>query len=150
MRWQQRPLAAVCEARSMICVAFLDARKRPGRRETPADGPGQRHPLVVGKMTRHLDLSPYLVSATSQPPAPGILRWGVAQKAAVIMSIQSGALSREEALARYMLSHEELAGWERAFAGKGVFGLQCKGSRVPTRPKLARGPADRAGPPVPP
>jgi hypothetical protein len=87
-------------------------------------------------MTKHLDLSPYLVSATSQPPAPGTLRWGAAQKAAVIISIQSGVLSREEALARYMLSREELASWEQAFDRKGVFGLQCKGSRAPTRSKI--------------
>ncbi len=44
------------------------------------------------------------------------------------MGIRGGALSREEALERYMLSREELANWERTFDRKGVSGLRVKSS----------------------
>ena len=58
------------------------------------------------------------------PPA-GWRTWGVRHKAAVVIAIRSGTLSRTEAYERYMLSEEELAQWEKAFDQDGLAGLQA-------------------------
>jgi hypothetical protein len=57
------------------------------------------------------------------PPAD-TKRWSPSRKAAVIAAARAGLISREEARARYMLSDEELAEWERAFDRDGVPGLR--------------------------
>lgn len=57
-------------------------------------------------------------------PAPDIKRWSPGRKAAIIAAIRAGAISREEACACYLLSAEELAGWEKAFDRNGVPGLR--------------------------
>jgi hypothetical protein len=44
----------------------------------------------------------------------------------VVIAIRSGTLSRVEAYERYMLSEEELSGWEEAFDRDGLAGLQAK------------------------
>jgi hypothetical protein len=66
---------------------------------------------------RSIDFGSYL------PPA-GWKTWGVRNKAAVVIAIRSGTLSRIEAYERYMLSEEELSGWEEAFDQDGLAGLQ--------------------------
>jgi Protein of unknown function (DUF1153) len=58
------------------------------------------------------------------PPA-GWRTWGVRNKAAVVIAIRSGTLSRVDAYERYMLSEEELSGWEEAFDQDGLAGLQA-------------------------
>jgi hypothetical protein len=58
------------------------------------------------------------------PPA-GWRTWGVRNKAAVVIAIQNGTLSRVDAYARYRLSEEELSQWEEAYDQDGVGGLQA-------------------------
>ena len=58
------------------------------------------------------------------PPA-GWKRWSAGNKAAVVMAVRSGKLGRAEAYERYMLSAEELSGWEEAFNLDGLAGLQA-------------------------
>jgi hypothetical protein len=41
------------------------------------------------------------------------------------MAVRSGKLGRAEAYERYMLSAEELSGWEEAFNLDGLAGLQA-------------------------
>ncbi len=65
-----------------------------------------------------------LVPADPVLPAPDIKRWSPGRKAAVIAAIRTGAISREEACARYLLSVEEVVGWEKAFDQNGVPGLR--------------------------
>jgi transposase len=65
-------------------------------------------------------------------PPPGTRRWTAWQKAAVIRAVRGGALSIAEACQRYMLSEEELEGWQSAFDRAGIAGLQLK-SRRPRR-----------------
>jgi transposase len=67
-------------------------------------------------------------SRMSLPPA-GTRRWTAAQKAAVLRAIRDGSLSVEEATRRYMLSQEELAGWQAGFERDGLAGLQLKSMR---------------------
>jgi hypothetical protein len=50
-------------------------------------------------------------------------------KAAIVLAIRQGVIIRNEAKARYMLSEEELSGWEEAFDRDGLAGLQAKRQR---------------------
>jgi hypothetical protein len=57
-------------------------------------------------------------------PAANTKRWSSRRKAAVVIAIRSGNIARMEARTRYALSEEELAGWEIAFARRGILGLR--------------------------
>lgn len=57
------------------------------------------------------------------PPAD-TKRWSPSRKAAVIAAARAGVITREEACARYMMSAEELMGWELAFDQNGIPGLR--------------------------
>ena len=56
------------------------------------------------------------------PPAD-TKRWSSRRKAAVVVAMMTGVITREQARERYLLSEEELAGWERAFERRGIRGL---------------------------
>ncbi len=62
-------------------------------------------------------------------PPPGTLRWTAWQKVAVIRAIRNGTLTPAEVRAHYMLSEEELAGWQNDFDRSGIAGLQQKSLR---------------------
>jgi hypothetical protein len=57
------------------------------------------------------------------PPAD-TKRWSSRRKAAVVVATRTGLITREDACDRYMLSEEELAGWENAFDKRGIPGLR--------------------------
>ena len=57
-------------------------------------------------------------------PPPGTTRWVARRKEAVVRGVQSGLIDRDEAIARYDLSDEELHGWEQAMAEHGTNGLK--------------------------
>jgi hypothetical protein len=57
------------------------------------------------------------------PPA-NTKRWVSRRKAAVVVAMRAGVISREEAYERYALSPEELAVWEAAFDRHGIRGLR--------------------------
>jgi hypothetical protein len=57
-------------------------------------------------------------------PPPDTKRWSSRRKAAVLVAIRSGVITREDACQRYMLSDEELASWESAFDRRGIPGLR--------------------------
>ena len=56
------------------------------------------------------------------PPA-GCTSWSAHKKAAVVVAIRAGGLSRHDAYERYMLSDEELVAWEAVFELDGIAGL---------------------------
>jgi len=60
------------------------------------------------------------------PLAGSTTRWSAWAKAAVVVAVQSGTLTRSEAYDRYMLSEAELSRWEEAFGQDGIAGLQTK------------------------
>jgi hypothetical protein len=62
-------------------------------------------------------------SETELPPQ-NTRRWTFRRKAAVLEAIRRGALTAEEARARYALSVEELRAWERDFERHGLYGLR--------------------------
>jgi hypothetical protein len=62
------------------------------------------------------------------PPAD-TKRWSSRRKAAVVVAARAGVITREEACERYLLSIEELAGWEAAFDRRGIPGLRVTSHR---------------------
>ncbi|CTQ50592.1 CtrA inhibitor SciP [Jannaschia donghaensis] len=63
------------------------------------------------------------MSRADLPPA-GTTRWVARRKQAVVRGVQAGLITREDAIARYDLSDEELAGWEEAMVAHGTNGLK--------------------------
>ena len=66
-------------------------------------------------------------------PSADTKRWSSRRKAAVIVAMRTGLITREQACERYLLSEEELDGWETAFDRRGIPGL-----RVTRRPYQSR------------
>jgi hypothetical protein len=78
-------------------------------------------------------------------PSPDTKRWSSRRKAAVVVAIRTGVISRKEACQWYTLSDEELANWETAFDTFGIPGLRSRslqlyrtGTEPPTQPVPAR------------
>ena len=80
--------------------------------ETRAPRPVQ----VIGPLGEPLTLD-------SLPP-PSTSRWVVRRKAEVVAAVNGGLLSVDEACARYTLSLEEFASWQRAVDRSGMPGLR--------------------------
>ncbi|HEX6375224.1 MAG TPA: DUF1153 domain-containing protein [Allosphingosinicella sp.] len=57
-------------------------------------------------------------------PPPSTSRWVVRRKAEVVSAVNGGLLSVDEACARYGLSLEEFASWQRAVDRSGMPGLR--------------------------
>jgi hypothetical protein len=57
-------------------------------------------------------------------PPPSTSRWVVRRKAEVVAAVNGGLLSVDEACARYGLSLEEFASWQRAVDRSGMPGLR--------------------------
>jgi len=74
--------------------------------------PGQ----VIGPLGEPLTID-------SLPPS-STRRWVVRRKAEVVSAVNGGLLSVDEACARYSLSLEEFAGWQRAVDRSGMPGLR--------------------------
>lgn len=52
-------------------------------------------------------------------------RWTAARKEALVLAVEGGELSLNDALRRYYLTLEEYNAWRRAFRKKGRAGLQA-------------------------
>lgn len=57
-------------------------------------------------------------------PAPGTRRWVASRKAAVVMAVEAGLITADEAMRLWSLSHEELESWRSAVAKHGTAGLR--------------------------
>jgi len=71
------------------------------------------NPLLLTKAEANLVL----------PPAD-TKRWSSRRKAAIVVAVRTGVLTREQACKRYLLSNEELSAWEASFAKSGIPGLR--------------------------
>ena len=71
---------------------------------------------VIGPLGESLTLD-------SLPP-PETTRWVVRRKAEVVAAVNGGLLSVDEVCARYSLTVEEFAGWQRAIDRSGMPGLR--------------------------
>jgi hypothetical protein len=77
-------------------------------------------------------------SVMDLPPA-GTMRWTAWQKVAVLRAVRNGLLTPAEVCARYLLSAEELAGWQADFERNGISGLQQKSLRQRRRQRRQNG-----------
>ncbi len=57
-------------------------------------------------------------------PPPNVTRWTIRRKAAVVIAVVAGMMTRDEACRRYQLTEEELLAWQRAFEAHGLPGLR--------------------------
>ncbi len=71
---------------------------------------------VIGPLGEQLTLD-------SLPP-PSTTRWVVRRKAEVVAAVNGGLLSVDDVCARYNLTVEEFAGWQRAIDRSGMPGLR--------------------------
>jgi hypothetical protein len=65
-------------------------------------------------------IAPQQRETNPEPPPPDTKRWSSRRKPTVAVATRTGILSRMEACQRYMLSDEELAGWEVALDRRGL------------------------------
>jgi len=68
-------------------------------------------------------------------PRRGTKCWATRQKAKVVVAVDNGLLSLDEACRRYAMSVEEFLTWQKAWRSEGESGL-----------KATRNPAQRPGP----
>ena len=71
-------------------------------------------------------LMPEKPSPQIELPAPDTKAWGSRRKAAVVLGIRKGMITREQAYEMYRLSPEELASWDEAFDRGGYRALALK------------------------
>ena len=71
---------------------------------------------VIGPLGEQLTLD-------SLPP-PSTTRWVVRRKAEVVAAVNGGLMSVDDVCARYGLTVEEFAGWQRAIDRSGMPGLR--------------------------
>jgi hypothetical protein len=57
-------------------------------------------------------------------PPPSLNRWVIRRKAQVVAAVNGGLLTIEEACARYNVTLEEFASWQRAVDRSGMQGLR--------------------------
>lgn len=92
-----------------------------------------RPAAVIGPRGRAL-------TAETLPP-PDTCRWVASRKAQVVVAVESGLLTLDQVLARYNLSLEEFAGWQRAMDRAGVPGLRVASVRHDRAVRRRPGPA---------
>lgn len=57
-------------------------------------------------------------------PPPDVKRWTFRRKAAIVIAVANGEITRVEACRRYRLSAEEFLSWQQAFVAHGAGGLR--------------------------
>src|SRR5215472_16355839 len=82
-------------------------------------------PMLPASLASRRDLA--TTAPTDHLPLPSIYtrRWTSRRKAAVVNAVAAGAITLQEACARWQLSPEELAAWQQALAAAGVAGLRA-------------------------
>ena len=75
-----------------------------------------RPAMVIGPLGEPLSLDTL--------PPPSTTRWVVRRKAEVVAAVNGGLLTVDEVCARYSLTLEEFAGWQRAVDRSGMPGLR--------------------------
>ena len=73
---------------------------------------------------RSVSLPDGSVMTRADLPAVDTRRWVASRKAQVIKAVQSGLISRENALEMYALSEDEYESWENAVRSHGVDALK--------------------------
>jgi hypothetical protein len=62
-------------------------------------------------------------------PSAGPTRWVMRRKAEVVLAVEGGLLSLEDACGRYLLTPNEFSSWQHGLAQQGLRGLRVRSSR---------------------
>jgi Protein of unknown function (DUF1153) len=116
-------LRIVRDTESSSASGPISAPRPINASERPGDDLGIRN-LGCCEPTDIVNASAHLIL-----PAADTKRWSSRRKAAVLVAIRTGVLTREEACERYLISEEELALWEAAFDRNGIPGLRISSLR---------------------
>ena len=76
------------------------------------------------KFRPHQVIGPLGEPLVDKLPPPGTTRWVVRRRAEVVAAVAGGLLTVDEVCARYRLSLEEFASWQRAVDRSGMPGLR--------------------------
>ena len=76
-------------------------------------------------------------------PPPNTRRWVVRRKAAVVVAVDNGKITFEQACQVYQLSEEELLSWKHGFETHGLAGLHTTRLQQYRRRPSARDPLRR-------
>src|SRR5687768_4805138 len=63
-------------------------------------------------------------------PTAGSTRWVRRRKAEVVLAVEAGLLSLDDACSRYLLTPDEFSSWQRGLAQHGLRGLRVRSSRT--------------------
>lgn len=86
-------------------------------------------------------LGPYGLPLTpTELPPQNTRRWVVGQKAKVVLALQHGLLTLDEACCRYALTIEEICSWQRAYARYGLVGLHATARPKPSATQIPKFP----------
>jgi hypothetical protein len=66
-----------------------------------------------------------MLTQADLPPCDGHTRWVARRKAEIVLAVNSGVLSINEASRRYAISPDELSGWQHAYGERGLLGLRA-------------------------
>lgn len=85
----------------------------------------QKRDRSVRRIIRDIDGTPLCINDL---PNPGC-NWTARRKARVLIAIDGGIVAKDDALARYGISEEELASWRGALDAEGIDGLKATRGR---------------------
>jgi len=74
-----------------------------------------------------------VLTVANLPPA-NTTRWIARRKAEVVVAVQGGLLTLEQALRRYDISHDEFLEWKLHYEVEGLPGLQVSARSHPAKP----------------
>lgn len=93
---------------------------------------GAKEHVAVGRDGRNQDA--FVIGPSGEKltradlPPPDLRRWVSRRKAEVVLAVQGGLITIDEACMRYRLSMEEFLSWEHAMIVSGVNGLKVGNS----------------------
>ncbi|MBF9029850.1 DUF1153 domain-containing protein [Rhodobacterales bacterium HKCCE3408] len=77
------------------------------------------------KVPQSVTLPDGRVMTRADLPSPRTRRWVASRKAAVVIAVEAGLVTEEEALEIWALSEEELTSWKQAVSLHGIAALKA-------------------------
>lgn len=106
----------IFKSRDYVSRSRIERGPRPDQRLQMIENQKIRPGKVIGPLGEQLTLDTL--------PPPSTTRWVVRRKAEVVAAVNGGLLSVDDVCARYGLTVEEFASWQRAIDRSGMPGLR--------------------------
>jgi Protein of unknown function (DUF1153) len=91
--------------------------------EVSSQSPGHGAAISAGNLSGPPAVAETPPSSPALPPR-NVQRWTIRRKAAVVVAVANGVLTREAVYERYQISEEEFLSWQRAYEAHGLAGLR--------------------------